>query len=176
MSKPSKQFTTGTMCPWQSRNLPAKPRLSRPGYSVLRRANLRSTASLRFISLRWRLSNNVQLPKAANRRLGMQFRFRRAAHQSFCSRRRGRLNFELDRPTGLLLLPLVMLGFVASAVGQPNPNHRAREQSRYLSRAMNQPVDWYPWGADPFKRAKELHRPSNVDTANYINQHFVAVK
>src|ERR1700747_3792256 len=69
-----------------------------------------------------------------------------------------------------------MLGFVASVVGQPRPNHLAGEQSRYLSRAMNQPVDWYPWGADPFKRAKELHRPSNVDTANYINQHFVAVK
>jgi len=65
---------------------------------------------------------------------------------------------------------------VASVVGQTNPNHLAGEQSRYLSRAMNQPVDWYPWGADPFKRAKELHRPSNVDTANYINQHFVAVK
>ena len=105
--------------------------------------------------------------------------------------------FEWYRPTGLLLLPLVMLGFVASAVGQTNPNHLAREQSRYLSRAMNQPVDWYPWDADPFKRAKELHRPilldvgavwcpwctlmdrdtyCNVDTANYINQHFVAVK
>ena len=84
--------------------------------------------------------------------------------------------FEWYRRTGLLLLPLVMLGFVASVVGQTNPNHLAGEQSRYLSRAMNQPVDWYPWGADPFKRAKELHRPSNVDTANYINQHFVAVK
>jgi len=196
-SKPLKQFTTGTMCPWRSRNLPAKPRLSRPEYSVLRPANLPSTASLRFISLRWRLSNNVQLPKAANRRLGMQFRFRRAAHQSFWSRRRRRLYFEWYSPTGLLLLPLVMLGFVAGAVGQTNPNHLARERSRYLSRAMNQPVDWYPWGADPFKRAKELHRPilldvgavwcpwctlmdrdtyCNVDTANYINQHFVAVK
>jgi uncharacterized protein len=107
------------------------------------------------------------------------------------------LYFEWYRRTGLLLLPLVMLGFVASAVGQTNPNHLAREQSRYLSRAMNQPVDWYPWDADPFKRAKELHRPillgvgavwcprcalmdrdayTNVDTANYINQHFVAVK
>ena len=105
--------------------------------------------------------------------------------------------FEGYRPTGLLLLPLVMLGFVASAAGQTNPNHLAREQSRYLSRAMNQPVDWYPWGADPFNHAKELHRPillgvgavwcpwcalmdrdtyTNVDTANYINQHFVAVK
>jgi hypothetical protein len=73
------------------------------------------------------------------------------------------LYFEWYRPTGLLLLPLVMLGFVASAVGQTNPNHLAREPSRYLGRAMNQPVDWYPWGADPFKRAKELHRPILLD-------------
>jgi thioredoxin-related protein len=107
------------------------------------------------------------------------------------------LYFEWYRPTGFLLLALVMLGFVAGAVGQTNPNHLAREQSQYLSRAMNQPVDWYPWGADPFKRAKELQRPilldvgavwcpwcalmdrdtyTNVDTANYINQHFVAVR
>ncbi len=105
--------------------------------------------------------------------------------------------FECYTPIRLLLLPLVMSGFVASAVGQTNPNHLAREQSRYLNRAMKQPVDWYPWGADAFKRAKELHRPilldvgavwcpwcalmdrdtyTNVDTANYINQHFVAVK
>jgi Protein of unknown function, DUF255 len=90
---------------------------------------------------------------------------------------------------GLLLLPLVMWGLVASAAGQTNPNHLAGEQSRYLSRGMNQPVDWYPWNAGTFKRAKELHRPipldvgavwylwcalmdrdtyTNVDTANYI--------
>ena len=139
----------------------------------------------------------MQPLKAANRRLGMQFRFRQAAHQSFWSRRRRRLYFECYTPIGLLLFPLVMSGFVASAVGQTNPNHLAREQSRYLNRAMKQPVDWYPWGADAFKRAKELHRPilldvgavwcpwcalmdrdtyTNVDTANYINQHFVAVK
>jgi len=107
------------------------------------------------------------------------------------------LYFESYRPTGLLLLPLVLLGFVASAVGQIKPNHLTGEHSPYLTRAMNQPVNWYPWGADAFKRAKELHRPilldvgavwcpwcilmdrdtyTNVDTANYINQHFVAVK
>ena len=71
--------------------------------------------------------------------------------------------FERYWPTGFLLLALVMLGFVASAVGQTTPNHLAREQSRYLSRAMNQPVDWYPWGPGPFKRAKELHRPILLD-------------
>ena len=73
----------------------------------------------------------------------------------------------------------------------------SRANSGISDRAMNQPVDWYPWGADAFKRAKELHRPilldvgavwcpwctlmdrdtyTNVDTATYINQHFVAVK
>jgi Protein of unknown function, DUF255 len=87
-----------------------------------------------------------------------------------------------------------MLGFVASAVGQIKPNHLTGAHSPYLTRAMNQPVNWYPWGADAFKRAKELHRPilldvgavwcpwciltdrdtyTNVDTANYINLHFV---
>jgi hypothetical protein len=53
---------------------------------------------------------------------------------------------------GSCFLPIVMLGLVASAVGQTNPNRLAREQSRYLSRAMNHPVDWYPWSADQFKR------------------------
>jgi len=58
-------------------------------------------------------------------------------------------------------------------------------------------VDWYPWGAEAFKRAKELDRPilldvgavwcpwcglmdrdtyTNPEIAEYLNQHFVAVK
>jgi uncharacterized protein len=58
-------------------------------------------------------------------------------------------------------------------------------------------VDWYPWGEAAFGRAKELNRPILLDvgavwcpwcdlmdrdtyinaaTADYINQHFVAVK
>jgi len=90
-----------------------------------------------------------------------------------------------------------MLGFVASAVGQTNPNHLAGEHSPYLRRALNQPVNWYPWSKDAFRRAGELNTPilldvgavwcpwcalmdrdtyTNVDTADYINQHFVAVK
>ena len=101
--------------------------------------------------------------------------------------------FEWYRPTRLLRLPLVMLWFVAGAVGQTNPNHLAGEQSRYLRRAMNQPVNWYPWSEDAFRRAGELNVPilldvgavwcpwcalmdrdtyTNVDTADYINQHL----
>ncbi|GAC1435694.1 MAG: hypothetical protein NVS1B11_33950 [Terriglobales bacterium] len=58
-------------------------------------------------------------------------------------------------------------------------------------------MDWYPWGAPAFRRAKELNRPilldvgavwcpwcslmdkdtyTKTETADYINQHFVSVK
>ena len=73
----------------------------------------------------------------------------------------------------------------------------ADEHSPYLTRAMNQPVNWYPWGKDAIGRAEDLNVPilldvgavwcpwcilmdrdtyTNVETAYYINQHFVAVK
>lgn len=73
----------------------------------------------------------------------------------------------------------------------------ASATSAYLKRASGQPVDWYPRGPDAFKRAKELNRPvlldvgavwcpwcglmdrdtyNNADAAEYINQHFVAVR
>jgi hypothetical protein len=97
-----------------------------------------------------------------------------------------------------ILLLLLSLICVAAATGaEPTPNHLNGQQSAYLKRAVLQPVDWYPWGAPAFQRAKELNRPiildvgavwcpwcalmdrdsySNAETANYINQHFVAVK
>jgi uncharacterized protein YyaL (SSP411 family) len=76
-------------------------------------------------------------------------------------------------------------------------NHLSGQSSVYLTRAAGQPVDWYPWGAEAFKQARELGRPilldvgavwcpwcglmdrdtyTNPETADYINQHFVAVK
>jgi uncharacterized protein len=76
-------------------------------------------------------------------------------------------------------------------------NQLTGQNSAYLDRAAGQPVDWYPWGAEAFNRAKELDRPilldvgaiwcpwcglvdrntyTNPQTADYINQHFVAVK
>ena len=76
-------------------------------------------------------------------------------------------------------------------------NHLAGQSSVYLIRAAGQPVDWYPRNAEAFKRAKELDRPilldvgavwcpwcglmdrdtyTNPETAEYVNQHFVAVK
>jgi uncharacterized protein len=76
-------------------------------------------------------------------------------------------------------------------------NHLTNQKSKYLARAAGQPVDWYPWSAEAFQRAKALDRPilldvgavwcpwcalmdrdiyTNLAAAEYINQHFVAVK
>ena len=38
-------------------------------------------------------------------------------------------------------------------------NRLADEQSPYLLQHANNPVDWYPWGEEAFKKAKELDRP-----------------
>ncbi len=77
------------------------------------------------------------------------------------------------------------------------PNRLAKETSTYLKGASHQPVDWYPWGEEAFRRAKELDRPilldigatwchwchvidresyEDPDLAKVINEHFVAVK
>ena len=76
-------------------------------------------------------------------------------------------------------------------------NRLGRETSAYLRGAGHQPVDWYPWGEEAFRKAKELDRPILLDIgaswchwchvidresyedarlAGVINEHFVAVK
>ena len=105
---------------------------------------------------------------------------------------------SLIRMRERVLLSLVAtLGWMSCAAAQASPNHLAGEHSAYLRRATGQPVDWYPWNEEAFKRAKALNRPllldvgavwcpwcglmerdtyTNPETADYINQHFVAVK
>jgi len=93
---------------------------------------------------------------------------------------------------GLLLAAALV--FAGSA--QPG-NHLGGQSSPYLKRAADQPVDWYPWGAEAFRRARQLDRPILLDVgatwcptcdrmdresytrpeiAAYINANFVAVK
>src|SRR5438874_8382838 len=76
-------------------------------------------------------------------------------------------------------------------------NRLSKETSTYLKGAAHQPVDWYPWGEEAFRRAKELDRPilldigatwchwchvidresyEDPDLAKTINDHFVAIK
>jgi len=77
------------------------------------------------------------------------------------------------------------------------PNRLARETSPYLLQHRDNPVDWYPWGAEALERARELDRPillsvgysachwchvmeresfEDEATAAHMNEHFVCVK
>lgn len=77
------------------------------------------------------------------------------------------------------------------------PNHLATESSLYLRQHAQNPVDWYPWGPEALKRAKELDRPiflsigysachwchvmehesfEDEATAAILNEHFVSIK
>jgi hypothetical protein len=99
---------------------------------------------------------------------------------------------------GLAPILLGLMVLVSSlGLSAATRNHLAGQTSVYLRRAAQQPVDWYPWSAEAFQRAKELNRPilldvgavwcpwcnlmdrdtyTNPEAADYINQHFVAVK
>jgi uncharacterized protein len=77
------------------------------------------------------------------------------------------------------------------------PNRLAGETSPYLQQHAGNPVDWYPWGAAAFERARAEGRPillsigysachwchvmehesfEDEETARLMNEHFVSVK
>jgi uncharacterized protein YyaL (SSP411 family) len=77
------------------------------------------------------------------------------------------------------------------------PNRLAQETSPYLLQHRENPVDWYPWGAEALERAHDEDRPillsvgysachwchvmeresfEDEATAAYMNEHFVSVK
>ncbi len=76
-------------------------------------------------------------------------------------------------------------------------NRLAQETSPYLLQHRENPVDWYPWGAEALERAVEQDRPillsvgysachwchvmeresfEDEATADYMNEHFVCIK
>jgi uncharacterized protein len=78
-----------------------------------------------------------------------------------------------------------------------NGNHLLKETSPYLLSHAHNPVDWYGWGQEALKRAKQLNRPiflsigysachwchvmekesfEDLDVAKYLNDHFVSIK
>ena len=77
------------------------------------------------------------------------------------------------------------------------PNRLAQESSPYLLQHQNNPVDWYPWGAEALAKAKAEDKPiflsigysachwchvmehesfENDQLAAILNEHFVAIK
>jgi uncharacterized protein YyaL (SSP411 family) len=88
-------------------------------------------------------------------------------------------------------------GHLASSEPRYQSNHLAGSTSVYLKRAAQQPVDWYLWGSEAWRHAKELNRPVLLDLgavwcgwcdlmdresysrpklAAFINANFVPVK
>ncbi len=76
-------------------------------------------------------------------------------------------------------------------------NNLKSEKSSYLKSAVHQPVDWYPWCAEAFEKAKEKDMPVLLDigavwchwchvmdgesyedeeTASIINENYIAIK
>ncbi|MDP7251019.1 MAG: thioredoxin domain-containing protein [Planctomycetota bacterium] len=80
---------------------------------------------------------------------------------------------------------------------QANPNRLSKETSPYLLQHAQNPVEWYPWGEEAFKRAKAENKPillsigysachwchvmehesfSNEEIAGLMNKYFVNIK
>src|SRR5215212_76054 len=76
-------------------------------------------------------------------------------------------------------------------------NRLAKSTSRYLLQHASNPVDWYPWGEEAFRAAKEANKPiflsigystchwchvmeqesfSDADVARAMNEAFVSIK
>ncbi|MBI0584121.1 MAG: thioredoxin domain-containing protein [Methanomassiliicoccus sp.] len=83
------------------------------------------------------------------------------------------------------------------SIGEERSNRLINEKSPYLLQHAHNPVDWYPWGEEAFRRAKELDRPiflsigysschwchvmeeesfQDEKVAALLNAHFVPVK
>ena len=77
------------------------------------------------------------------------------------------------------------------------PNHLKNETSPYLLQHADNPVDWYPWGEEAFRRAREEDKPvflsigysachwchvmahesfEDRDTAELLNRWFISIK
>jgi uncharacterized protein len=90
-----------------------------------------------------------------------------------------------------------LMGIAAAAQGATRQNHLPAGQSAYLDSAQREQVDWYPWGKEALRKARERNQPILLDlgatwcpwcklmernsyndpeTAAFIDSHFVAVK
>ena len=97
----------------------------------------------------------------------------------------------------VILGALLLASALVFAGSSRSGNHLRGQSSPYLKRAAAQPVDWYPWSAGAFRRARQLDRPILLDVgavwcstcdrmdresytrpqiAEFINANFVAVK
>jgi uncharacterized protein YyaL (SSP411 family) len=86
---------------------------------------------------------------------------------------------------------------MSEGAGRDRPSRLAARSSAYLRSAVEQPIDWHPWGPEPFALAKQTGRPILLDigaswchwchvmdegtyvdpeVAQLLGEHFIAVK
>src|SRR5207248_1394124 len=97
---------------------------------------------------------------------------------------------------------LKLKGTVPKSTNSPahttaHTNRLAREKSPYLLQHQHNPVDWFPWGAEAFAKARQENKPlflsigystchwchvmeresfENEQTAKFLNEHFASIK
>src|SRR3989442_1549515 len=102
----------------------------------------------------------------------------------------------------ILLILVVCSGVLFAGPRAPGaagarPNHLAGQSSPYLLQHADNPVDWYPWGAEALRKAKKGDRPiflslgcsachwchvmereafSDAEIARLLNERFVSIK
>jgi uncharacterized protein YyaL (SSP411 family) len=103
----------------------------------------------------------------------------------------------LPPPVAVAIVVACLMGIAAAAQGTTRQNHLPAGQSAYLASAQREQVDWYPWGKEAVRKARERNQPILLDlgatwclwcklmernsyndpeTAAFIDCHFVAVK
>ncbi len=98
-----------------------------------------------------------------------------------------------------ILLQCILLALISPTLygDESFTNHLDGESSPYLRQHVHNPVDWYPWGEEAFRKARMEHKPiflsigystchwchvmekesfENPQIADLINRWFVAVK
>ncbi len=112
---------------------------------------------------------------------------------------RGRIAVSCGLLAGFLCLP-VLAQQDPQAKEPDNEGHTNRlsqESSPYLLMHAHNPLDWYPWGAEAFEKARDEDKPvflsvgysscywchvmerevfSNAKIAKFMNEHFVCIK
>jgi len=97
----------------------------------------------------------------------------------------------------VLVCMWVVAGVLVGSEYPRGSNHLAGSTSGYLKSAAQQPVEWYSWGPEAWRRAKEMDRPilldlgavwcgwcdlmdresySRPELAGFINANFIPVK
>ena len=101
------------------------------------------------------------------------------------------------RPGGGTTNPKPVVPSQTNAASYKHTNHLAGEKSPYLLQHVHNPVDWYPWGAAAFARARTENKPiflsigystchwchvmeresfENEAVGAFLNEHFISIK